>query len=165
VDKVLTVTAHDDGVSVCEVCGPRSVTRPFNCCEQSNEPTSTPADTEDRDQDAGEVEPDEADPVKHLRWYWDDRRNVPICDQHHRKGDLPYAPIPDEGRHPRCYECYDTERKWWTDDHGELSAEPNERVRITIQYPDHPTKLLQVRYGTLSRVLAEAFNGRPWGQS
>lgn len=45
-------------------------------------------------------------------------------------------------------------------DHGE--CEPEERIRITVQYPDHPVKLLRVRYGTLSRALAEAFNGRPW---
>lgn len=41
-------------------------------------------------------------------------------------------------------------------------VEPDERIIITTQYPGHTVKLLRVRYGTLSRALAEAFNGRPW---
>jgi hypothetical protein len=40
--------------------------------------------------------------------------------------------------------------------------EPDEKVRITVEYPDARVKLIKVRWGTLAKALAEAFNGRPW---
>ena len=47
----------------------------------------------------------------------------------------------------------------WDD---EPTHEPDEAVRITTEYPDARVKLIKVRYGTLAKALAEAFNGRPW---